>query len=471
MKHNHRIGNQRGAALVVGIVLLVVATLLALVAANNTLFQERMASNQNNKTISFMAAEFGASEFIKEINAKGYDPKSDASQWSGVGTSNAPQAAGSKGGYFWANIIDHLDEANAVPLRVAIHGVSRTGPTGADLARTELHLTVDITQIPPDGGATSDAALNLIGPLGEFSAPNSNDFKVHGAKEDGQPTGPAIGVSSEEIATTLETALGPDGVDRLHNYDGGIEDMNYGDFWTNPETMRQFVNLVCSDPGNSLTATVPVRCGNTVPEDTTGRGNKKAAAMVPKITVVRGDAAVDFGGGSAGAGLLIVEGNLYMNGNPSWDGLIISLGGTISQSGGGNGQFNGSIYSLNLDTSNTASWTEKSTTDPPTCALTKPKGNKAPTCRTDENGDPIVGLIWETDGGGTADYRHDCKMVEMALGLLEPEFDNTTDPPTPRTNARALFGDSHGCGPAGGSSTGGNPETRYTLLSWVEILN
>lgn len=450
---------QHGAALVVGIVLLMVATLLALVAANNTLFQERMASNQHNKTISLMAAEFGAGEFLSEITEKGYDPNSNATQWV-VGTAAAPQVAGSQGGYFWAEILSHEDNSQSVPvpLRVAVHGVSRTEPQQPDLARSELHLTVGITTVPPEGGASSDAALNLVGQLGEFGAANSNVFKVFGAQEEGQPTGPAVGVSNPDDKIVLEDALGEDGVDRLGNYEGGIAALDYGDFWTNPETLRQFVDLVCAEPQS--------RCGTSVADNTTGRGNNREAAMIPKITVVRGNAEVDFGGGSVGAGLLIVEGDVYMNGNPSWDGIIISLGGTISVSGAGNGEFNGTLYSLNIDTSNSNQWTHNTG-----CAREKPRRNQAPKCRTDEDGNPIYGLVWETGGGGTADYRHDCNMIEMALGLLDdPALDETTDPPTP-LNARALFGDNHGCGPAGESSGGGGTsETRYRI-SWVEVLN
>src|SRR6266550_4551046 len=57
-------------------------------------------------------------------------------------------------------------------------------------------------------------------------------------------------------------------------------------------------------------------------------GNSSA----PAFTFVDGDCSLD-----GGAGLLIVTGNLTMNGNPNFNGLILVLGaGTVNRDGGGN---------------------------------------------------------------------------------------------------------------------------------------
>ncbi|EED36834.1 conserved hypothetical protein [Luminiphilus syltensis NOR5-1B] len=55
---------QRGAALVVSLILLAVATLVIVYGMRGTNLQERMTANQNNKSISFVAAEAGGSEFL-----------------------------------------------------------------------------------------------------------------------------------------------------------------------------------------------------------------------------------------------------------------------------------------------------------------------------------------------------------------------------------------------------------------------
>ena len=60
----------------------------------------------------------------------------------------------------------------------------------------------------------------------------------------------------------------------------------------------------------------------------------------PKFTFVNGNATID-----GGAGLLIVTGNLVLNGNPTFSGVILVLGeGTVNREGGGNGNVLGSIY-------------------------------------------------------------------------------------------------------------------------------
>ncbi|HEV7905954.1 MAG TPA: hypothetical protein VGO96_19090, partial [Pyrinomonadaceae bacterium] len=59
----------------------------------------------------------------------------------------------------------------------------------------------------------------------------------------------------------------------------------------------------------------------------------------PVFTFVDGDCNLD-----GGAGLLVVTGNLNMSGNPSFDGVVMVLGGgNVNRNGGGNGTFSGSM--------------------------------------------------------------------------------------------------------------------------------
>lgn len=63
------------------------------------------------------------------------------------------------------------------------------------------------------------------------------------------------------------------------------------------------------------------------------------SAANPVFTFVDGDCVLDGGGG-----LLIVTGNLTLNGNPSFEGLILVLGGGhVERNGGGNGDIYGAI--------------------------------------------------------------------------------------------------------------------------------
>lgn len=108
----------------------------------------------------------------------------------------------------------------------------------------------------------------------------------------------------------------------------------------------------------------------------------------PKFTLVNGNAALD-----GGAGLLIVTGNLTMNGNPSFNGIILVLGeGTINRDGGGNGNILGSIYVAKFARSWPAS----------------------------ENGQPhpFLAPTFHTNGGGNADLRYDSVWVQQAKDAL-----------------------------------------------------
>jgi hypothetical protein len=103
----------------------------------------------------------------------------------------------------------------------------------------------------------------------------------------------------------------------------------------------------------------------------------------PKFTFVNGNATLD-----GGAGLMIVTGNLILNGNPTFKGIILVLGeGTVNRDGGGNGNVLGSIYIAKF----ARSWPSS------------------------ENGQahPFMAPIFHTDGGGTAELKYDSVWVKV----------------------------------------------------------
>jgi len=103
----------------------------------------------------------------------------------------------------------------------------------------------------------------------------------------------------------------------------------------------------------------------------------------PAFTFVNGDCVLD-----GGAGLLIVTGNLEMNGNPSFSGLILVLGGgTVNRDGGGNGNIYGAIAVASFGS--TGGFTAAS---------------------------------FHTDGGGTALIQYDSDAVRRALNMSGPRI-------------------------------------------------
>lgn len=78
-----------------------------------------------------------------------------------------------------------------------------------------------------------------------------------------------------------------------------------------------------------------------VPDGGSASSSVLGSATDPKIVVVQGDASFSSGNG---AGILIVQGDLTLNGNFSYDGLIFVLGtGQVRRNGGGNGEIRGGM--------------------------------------------------------------------------------------------------------------------------------
>jgi hypothetical protein len=108
----------------------------------------------------------------------------------------------------------------------------------------------------------------------------------------------------------------------------------------------------------------------------------------PAFTFVIGNCVLD-----GGAGLLIVTGDLVWNGNPSFSGIILVLGGgSVNRNGGGNGNIYGTIYVAKF----ARSW--------PSSENGQPHNFQAP--------------VFNTNGGGTADLRYDSEWVQKAKDAL-----------------------------------------------------
>jgi len=107
------------------------------------------------------------------------------------------------------------------------------------------------------------------------------------------------------------------------------------------------------------------------------------SSSAPAFTFVDGDCNLD-----GGAGLLIVTGTLTMNGNPSFDGLILVLGGgNVIRDGGGNGNIYGSMTVAHFDPVNSG---------------------------------PFLSPAFNTNGGGNSTMQYDSDAVRKALNVAGP---------------------------------------------------
>lgn len=123
--------------------------------------------------------------------------------------------------------------------------------------------------------------------------------------------------------------------------------------WSTPAQLDNMVQALANVADTTYSCGIGAGCSPS--------GNVGTDAN-PQITYVNGD--FNYGNAS-GAGVLIVTGTLSFSGNAKFDGLILVIGqGQMSESGGGNGGFNGSVF-LAKTHSSTSPYPELSTLGTP----------------------------------------------------------------------------------------------------------
>lgn len=222
---------------------------------------------------------------------------------------------------------------------------------------------VNIT--PPPAGLAMAGAGAVIP-----SAPSSNNFFISGNNSgtggySGGPacntttpaTAPAIATGSSTGVTNITTAIPSN---RYGNYTGsGGTTPNVVDegsdaggngvlsgLWSSPQSLNLLVSALANGADNQLTCGIggvlPTGIATASPGCSTGTYGTDAA---PQITYVNGDYSL-----SGGSGVLIVTGTLSATGHSSFNGLILVVGqGIFSDSGGGSGQYNGSLFIANTN--------------------------------------------------------------------------------------------------------------------------
>lgn len=215
------------------------------------------------------------------------------------------------------------------------------------------------------------AALALDGPGARFNpAPSSNNYFSNGTDATTQPgyhwngagsctptgasivpsvaTGDATGQSSVTTdipnnrygnytgTNVINPTTGTNTPNVVNAGAGGTNALSGS--WSSPYDLNQLVKSLAAVADVTYSCGIGAPCNGSAPYGTDAN---------PQITYVNGD--FNFGSNS-GAGVLIVTGTLNITGQSSFDGLILVIGqGKIVENGGGNGQFNGSIFLANTN--------------------------------------------------------------------------------------------------------------------------
>jgi Tfp pilus assembly protein PilX len=251
---------------------------------------------------------------------------------------------------------------------------------------------VNITP-PPSGLAMAGAGANMP------SVPNSNNFVIDGtdsgtAGYTGTPPchstpltspAPAIVAGDQSGQNTIADAL-----PRPDHYtgatptpallppvpstipsvvDGGASPGTgqLTGLWSSPQQLNNLVAMIGAGADYQLTCGIN---GSISPLPAACSVGSYGTDTSPKITYVNGDYTL-----TGGSGLLVVTGTLSMSGNTSYHGLIMVIGqGSLNSSGGGSGQYVGSIFIANTN-SHTAPYSQLSTLGTPTWAWNGGGGN------------------------------------------------------------------------------------------------
>jgi type IV pilus assembly protein PilX len=94
---------QRGAVLIVALMLLVVLTLLALSAVQDTTLEEHMAGNMRSENVSFQSAEAGLREGETWISEQSGKPVASSSGSNGVWILDSPDADTTDDNPWWSD--------------------------------------------------------------------------------------------------------------------------------------------------------------------------------------------------------------------------------------------------------------------------------------------------------------------------------------------------------------------------------
>jgi hypothetical protein len=231
-----------------------------------------------------------------------------------------------------------------------------------------------------------NGALTLDGPVNTFLPANSNLFEIDGTDQCGGPSVNAIGVVEDDDVTQVVDSI-PSG--RITKYIGlgGFPDVANvsDDLDPNLQTPIGMEGYVQGFE-RAATETYYPAYGEYATIGNIGSDTD------PHVVVVNGDAV--FGPGT-GHGALVVRGKLTVQGNFTWNGLILVIGqGEIDWNGGGRGVVNGSIFMANTR--------ENRTSD-----------NPIGTIRSD-----LGEIVADFDGGGgNGIYYDSCALSDLYLGM------------------------------------------------------
>jgi hypothetical protein len=351
LKANH-LREEKGMVLVLGMLLLLVVTLIGISALNTSTYDIRISSNQRASVLAFYVAEAGINEFMGRFRAGATNQVSDADPsnpaWklllakdSGNGATQIGYVSGDPNSIpslqnqldFGVEITHKIDEANQVikyggaPVYILkSYGFTQDG--GNKVLEAEL---IKSPSYDPPSALYSGKPVHIHG---SSTYINGNDV---------------CGITNKPGITTTTGTTPPITESGSPSINGSPPKVTQGST-PPPENLplKEMLGYlkgdanfkyVCNEDqtltGNIDSWGTPTSSDTTVPITYTGPMNIVYFNL-------RENQTLKLAGDSKGAGILLVEGNLEINGGFTWYGVILATG-TVVYTGAGQKNVTGGI--------------------------------------------------------------------------------------------------------------------------------
>jgi hypothetical protein len=346
---------ERGVVLVLGMLLLLIVTLIGISALNNTIYDILISGNERTSIQAFYVAEAGINEFMGRFRAGAIDQIPDSNplnpdwivllaKYPGKGATQIGYVSGDPNSIpslqnqldFGVEIKHKIDATNqvvqygGVPIYILkSHGFTAEG--GNKVLEVELKKSPDYD---PPAALYSEMPVHIHG---SSTYINGNDgcgsmnvkpgiitttLTIPPITESGNPSingsPPKVTLTSNPPPTNLP-------IKEMLDYLKGDAHFKYS--YSGDQTLTGY-----SDDWGT-----PTSSGTSVPITYTGPMNIIYFNM-------NGNKTLKLAGDSHGAGILLVEGNLEINGEITWYGVILATG-AVTYTGGGDKNVTGGIIS------------------------------------------------------------------------------------------------------------------------------
>jgi Tfp pilus assembly protein PilX len=371
---------QQGTVLAMGLVFLLVLTLVGVAGSSQSLLGERLAGNDKQVAQAFMAAETGLVNAVTWLDNKdnaanwGKSPESMSAINTGAGKVVSASVSSSDAGTSAKN------PASWQISSLQFSGNDATIVSCGDITGSGVKRCLTSTYVKGSGGGNL-AAMNIIGDIGGFGAASSDQFKLIGA--DG---GPALATDSAANVELIKNAIPSNKID---NYVGGIQEVKFDNPFGDAEKMDKFIKDIKAQ-WDDMAASNPKK----------GTKTSMGSTGFPKITYLEGPQSFS-GSALTGAGILVIKGDLFINGNfPNFDGLLIVTGQSFQLKGGGKGGANGKgaiVFANPINSGDGWSF-----------------------------GQAKADFVFDISGGGKTTFTYDAEALQTARDLLKDGSDAKT---------------------------------------------